>query len=601
MSARIHKSDPTWTPPHGWQLVAPNVWHPTAYRPTRWELSSPRIHNEIEARADLSKCLNADNGLAYFAFHHAWTVDVDDPVGSSPRKVPAFPYLNRFFRSVQKPENCHVEKSRQMLMSWAWMVVFVYDVLFHTNWQALVLSKRAKDVDDGPPTINSNFGKIIFILDHLPPHLWLPYVHKAYQIRIPRTNSTIVGETGKGGMASRGPTFNRALMDEAAYIQHSETVFAGLRQAAKRGTILNSTPNGKGNTFARIRFSNTTSFRKLSFHWSEHPRKAAGLYCVCGWKARLRQGHTNVEQFMAHAPECPRLLENPPKRPQMRSPWYDGQAADLTPDKVASELDISYEGSRAGRVYGMFDQTRHVVQMLDRIGPRYIDEDPDEYRQRYLRLALDPNLETFTTMDIGIGDPTSMLLGQIVDPELPIVRFLDEVEESEQSYDFFVRVIDTVWRPALAAIGASTDLRHFGGQDMNNRDSRKDSWFTNMAREGVYVEYNPDGRAVGGLLEWVDYINDLYRRGLIEISDWCTHLVDATENYHYPTGEDGLPLPGRHLPVHDEWSHSMSAKRYLYEVRFRQKLKDRLGAGVPTRRILARSSGFDRKSEGRIF
>lgn len=587
-----------WQPPVGWIAQAPGVWIPAEYKPTRWELPTPRIRNRAEAREDWIKCAKS---LPYFAFRHAWTLDVDDPSGTpSVRKCPAYPYLRVFFEKVQNPSNTLVDKSRQMLLSWAWMIVFVWDVTFHQNWKSLVLSKKADAVDDGgensDPAV-SNFGKFRFVQQHLAEHLWLPVEYKKFSIRVPATSSMVKGETSKGGKAVRAGTYNRALGDEFAFVEHGEAVFTGLRQSAKTGTCLNSTPNGMGDTFSRIRHSPTTTFQKLSFHWSEHPRKAIGLYCLCGWKATPGNGKTPREQFDDHALACPRLHMNPPRSPEMRSPWYDGQAADMTPEKVASDLDISYESSRRGRCYTAFNQIRNVWQVYHKLGPRRIDETPEDYLWRYLRMAIDPRYACFTTWDIGVGDPTAILFGQIIDDATPRVRFLDEFEFSDQSYDFFARHVNTVWKVAAASVGNPFGFRHYGGTDFTKRESTLDSWWSNLKAEGIHVERE----FKGSTLEWIDFINDQYRNGFIEISEWCKATIDATNNYHFPVDENGEPLPGIHLPVHDEWSHKMDAKRYLYRVRFAGKLHNRAAKGVKTKKILRRGANYDPRTENRRF
>ncbi len=482
-------------------------------------------------------------------------------------------------------------------MSWAWMTVFLWDVIFHKNWPALVMSKRSKEVDKGIGDVDSNFGKLAFIHEHLAEHLWVPVQRKHFSIKVPSTRSYITGETGKGGMAARGPTFKRALMDEAAYIERSESVFKGLRQACKNGTALNSTPAGQGNVFARIRFSKTTTFKKLSFHWSEHPRKSSGLYCLCGWKAKAGIGESPGEQFKKHATACPRLDLKPSREPEMRSPWYDREASDLTPEQIASELDISYERSRAGRVYTAYSSMRNVWQIMDRLGPRRSDENADDYRRRYLRFALDPRLPVMTSWDIGVGDATALGLWQEIDSKIPRVRLVDFIQDSDKSFDFYANIVNTVWKKEFAEIGGKHAFRHYGGQDVKNRDSKLESWFTNLKGEGIHVETAGKGE----LLEWVDFINDWYRRGYIELADWCTEFLDALQNYHYPTDDKGELIPGRHLPVHDEWSHSMDSKRYLFRNRYTAKLYNRHRRGVPTTRILARGGGYDRKTEHRIF
>jgi hypothetical protein len=112
-SRRQRQRVEAWQPPHGWKCIGPGIWVPSDYTPTRWELPAPPIHNVEESKADWAKCANS---LPYFAFTHAWTIDVDDPMGSRPRKIPAFPYLREFFAAVQKPENVLTDKSRQMLL-----------------------------------------------------------------------------------------------------------------------------------------------------------------------------------------------------------------------------------------------------------------------------------------------------------------------------------------------------------------------------------------------------------------------------------------------------------------------------------------------------
>jgi hypothetical protein len=592
-----------WEPPAGWTQTGPGIWVPPNYQPTRWEIAQPPIRNDEDAEREYIKCAKS---LAYFAFVYCWTLDVDDPDGASIRKFPAYPYLRKFFNAVQIPTNTHTEKSRQMALSWAWMITFFWDVLFHQNFSGLVLSKRSVDVDDGGEnsTPDSNFGKVRFIHQCLPEHLWCPVVFKKFSIRVPSTKSHIRGETGKGGKAARGPANNRALMDEAAYVEHSETVFTGLRQAAKRGTALNSTPNGADNTFYRIRFSNTTTFQKLSFHWSEHPRKSIGLYCICGWKAQYGTGLSSRDQFNAHAQECPRLQMDPPRSPEMRSPWYDRESSDMTPEKVASDLDISYSASRRGRVYTAFDQIRNVWQIYHKLGPRLVDETEADYRLRYLRMAIDPRYPCFTTKDIGVGDPTSMLFGQVFDETIPRVRILDEFEKSDESYDFFASIINTVWKPVALDVGNILSFRHFGGYDVKNRDSKLESWWSNLKLEGIHVETGlPSGDPkAGSMLEWLDFINDQFKHGFLELSEFCKHGLDAVSNYHYPIDESsGEPVPGIHLPVHDEWSHWCDALRYLYRNRFMTKLSDRKAKGVTVKRILRRGHGINPRTETRIF
>lgn len=588
-----------YDPPPGWRMVKEGIYAPPDYVQSGWELMPPSITSSAVAKREYARCKQKDSGLAYFAFNYCWTVDEDDPTGIAVRKIPAYGYLRRFYAEMANPANTLIDKSRQMLMSWSMSVVVLHDILFNARWSDLIISKRAKDVDDGgsESTPDSAFGKIRFIHQHLPEFLWLPFVYKKFMIRNPLLESHVKGETGKGSAASRGPTYKRGFMDEAAYIERSESVFKGVRQAAKTGTVMISTPNGKANTFARIRFSATTTFKKLSFHWTEHPRKSAGLYCVCGWKA-VKGGGIPIEQFRAH--DCPRRKMDPPKPPIVRSPWYDEQARDMKDEDVASELDISYERSQRGRVYFTFDQVRHVIGVFDRLGPRDVGETEDEYRWRYLSMMLDPALPLVVCWDFGVSDPTVMLLAQIVSEDPLVVRFVDEVEEAGKSYDFFSNIVNTFWLPAWRHVTRNDNaaILHYGDPAGKQRDSRLSSWTRNLALEGVVLHTV----GMGDPLEWIEFIRDKYQRDQIEISEWCTGLIDATANYHFPLDNNGDPVPGDHMPVHDEWSHKMDAKRYLFRNRYPALLKNRKRRGPTARRILARGKGnYDPGSESRIF
>jgi hypothetical protein len=251
-------------------------------------------------------------------------------------------------------------------------------------------------------------------------------------------------------------------------------------------------------------------------------------------------------------------------------------------------------------VYWKLDQTRNVVAFLDMIGPRRVEETVEEYRVRYLRAALDPRYQTIVGWDFGISasDPTVMLLAQILDEHIPIIRFVDEVEAYQQSYDYYGTIVRDLWLPALTAVSNPYALRHFGDPFGKHRDSSLESWASNLKSEfGIVMQ--TAGR--GEVLEWCDYINDQYGHGNILISDYCSGLIDASQNYHYPLDDDGNPVPGKQLPVHDQWSHKCDAKRYIYRNRFTDKLTNRRGRGVPAKRILARGAGYDRQSETRRF
>jgi hypothetical protein len=585
-----------WSPPGGWIETSRGIWVPPDYKPLAWELQPPTIVTLEDERREYVRC---SQSAPYAIFHYFWSVDVDtDPEQPVFRRIPALPHLRRFLRAWQRPKNIHVEKTRQMLVSWACMALFLWDILFQDDWQNLVVSKKALDVDDGgaQSTYNSLLGKVRMIYEHLPPFLYMPLDIVKYRIHNETRKSGIRGETGNRD-AGRSGAFKRALLDEAARIPASESSFKAARQACKNGLGLVSTPEGKGNVFARIRFTPVTTFEKLSFHWTENPLKNAGLRCEhCTWVAHPGTGLDPREQFLAHV--CPH-----PEGKRATNNWYRRESMDLRPDQIASELDINYEQSVRGRVFPTFNSARHVREMSTYrphsligvnqwgapLGPRFDLEHVDSYRERYLRCALDPLLPIFTCWDFGVGDPTSILLAQELSPDGPLIRFVDEIELADKSYDFFHTFWRDLWLRLWIDLGGNAihSFQHYGDPAGKNRESDLKSWIQNLANANPpimiqhLVPQDMKQRALqGSLLDWLDFIRAQYAKDRIEISSWCSHLIDATSQYHFPVDEEGNPLPGQHEPVHDQWSHACAAKRYMYKYRYLHLLQSRTGGNT---------------------
>jgi len=576
--AHLKQIDEPWVPAPGFVQSRPGVWEPEGYDPSPWELPAPPVETRADAVREFLRC---QKSLSYFAFRHCFSVHVDDKSGLPVwRKFPRYDFLVEFFRDVQEPSNTLVEKTRQMLMSWAWMVVFLWDITFKKNWGNMLLSRRKTEVDDGGAVSShdSLLGKVRHLWLALPPYLQPPLQFHYMVVRHIALNSYIRGEVGTV-KAGRGRATKRALMDEAAWVDNSEAIFTGIRQAAKNGTILTSTPNGTANVFARIRFDQHTTFKRFTFHWTRHPEKSAGLYCTCGWRADPASPTPPVDQLQAHP--CGNRLKTPSFGPEPRSPWYNHEVRDMTPEQVASELDISYEKSRRGRVYGAFDSVRQTLnhqRLIDPatgrpLGERDRDEDVDVYRQRYLRavLSLAPRRPCVVGWDFGVDDPTSLLLGHVLDESSMTVRWIDEFEFNDRSWDFYHAFVTEAWAP-IVKLMTGYDLLHYGDPSGKNRESDLKSWVSNLRSRDPKIVVLSEPK-VGSMLDWLDFIHNRIRQQRFEVSTWCVHFLDALANYKYPTDKDGQPIPGQHLPVHDKFSHVCDAMRYVYKFRWAARLK----------------------------
>jgi hypothetical protein len=559
----------------GFVEVGPEIWQPANYVPSPYELSSPAIRNDHEAKLEISRCARS---LKHFVFHHVWSLHNDDPSGRPQyRKFPHYAYLEHFFDNVQRPCNVHVEKSRQMTMSIAWCAVFLWDILFHDNWAGLFVSRRDWLVDDGgiAATTNSLFGKTLHMWQSLPRYLRYPLRVRKGLIQCDTTHSHIEGHTGSPS-TGRGSTYNRALMDECAHLEYGNTLHASLSQACKTGLAMSDVPFGTDNVFYRVRHNPLSGFKYLNYHWSVHPDKSKYLYCQCGWKADPESEVPLREQYDIHE-RIAKSVETIEDRivHQMRSPWYDRATAAMTPEIVAAEFDINYSMSRRGRVFETFDSSRQCYESVKATGAKRETETPEEYRERYLRTVIMPGVPCVVGWDFGVDDPTSLVLGQILDEELMYIRWLDDFEDRNKSWDYYASFVNGLWAPIVREV-TGFDLMHYGDPAGKQRASDLMSWITNLrsAKPSIVVVHHPKR---GSLLEWIDFTHNRIRKGNFEVSRYATKLIDHLEQYHYPTDDEGNLIPGRQEPVHDEHSHACSALRYVYQFRWSHRL---IGDGI---------------------
>lgn len=209
--------------------------------------------------------------------------------------------------------NLLIEKSRQMGLSWLLMAFQLWAVLFRPGFTALNVSRKQEEVDDRTP--RSLFGKLRFMYDRLPPFLRPAEVDSAFmRFAVPELDSFVRGESANDD-AGRGGTFSFVLVDEAAHIDNAGTMWLALKQSSPC-IVLNSTPNGKGNLFARVRFDRDSSFEMVRVHWREHPERDDA--------------------------------------------WYAAATKDMTEEEIGQELEISYEKSARDRICREFEYAVHV-------------------------------------------------------------------------------------------------------------------------------------------------------------------------------------------------------------------------------------------------
>ena len=449
--------------------------------------SLPEDHKEYY-KVEIARCMLHPS---YFATKYCKTINIEK---NEIALFPNYPYLVEFLEENRIPTNEHDEKSRQMLISWAFMVLFLYDLLFVDNVAGFITSRKEFLVDDGGSvsTPHSLLGRIRFMYDHLPPFLQQRLDFRYLKIKNPATNSFVIGESANPN-AGRSGTWYRALMDEGALIRQSESVFASIYQACKNGTYINSTPYGRGGAFGRIRFDKKTEFRKRSLHWKLHPER-------------------NQE-------------------------WYDKQVVNMTPDQIARELDISYEKSIAGQIYSMFDFNKQV-------GDYPFNPDLPLYRGWDFGVGNPTFILWFQERPVP-GQP------------YPEIRIIDELEASGQTPPFFAQACNDKPFFTRNQHGRKipVDVIDYGDPAGKQRELNLKSWVSWLGEYGIkiIVKYGlrivdsisngqrvmPYVRVDKGCTRFLECISNYKHptdeQGLV-ISDgyednWATHCMKAFEYY----------------------------------------------------------------------
>lgn len=279
--------------------------------------------------------------------------------------------------------NLLVEKSRQIGETWVFAAIICWLLHFHET-RGLFMHQRLAEVADRGWTIDSFFGRVKYVDDHLDkaarPNetklVFRPPASDPAAIENPRTKASVRGECQRDD-PGRGSTFDWAIVDEAAHVTHGELVHAAIDDACAEGKVYLSTPWGDDNFHARLCDERPEGWQYLRLHWSTHPIYGQGTHV-----AGQDEGCEKCRAIVSGEPWSPSnpVAHRYPGR--LTSPWYDRAVIGKTDEQVAGELDIDRAGALGARVYGEFESSIHVV----RDGIPYDDRLP-------LELALDFGLD----------------------------------------------------------------------------------------------------------------------------------------------------------------------------------------------------------------
>lgn len=261
---------------------------------------------------------------------------------------------------IKNGEDLVVEKSREMGITWIFLICMDWLCRFQAYHDSIMISKSAKAVDE--QSRQSLFGKLRFIHEHLPKWLHDPDPKKSIDNKnvfiYDKTKSTTTGQasTGKAGVSERG---TEMFIDEFQQIEEDWAVLE--RTAATTNCrLFNGTHLGLDTALYAL--TQSKHIKKLRFHWTQHPKKNKGLY---RWNPHHKDGARvehlryneltdDIEALAGPEYQFPpdydfNKSEHPlgGPHPGIRSPWYDKEFERVVESipAMAREQDINPSGS----------------------------------------------------------------------------------------------------------------------------------------------------------------------------------------------------------------------------------------------------------------
>lgn len=395
-----------------------------------------------------------------------------------------------------------VEKSRDMGASWIALYAIVWCWMFMPGFQALIGSRTEDLVDN--KTMDSLFGKIDYILRRLP---FLPEGFSMEKDRIrlkiinPMNGNVIKGESASADFGRQG-RYRVVLLDEMAFWEAPEESWASCGEST-RCRLAITTPPKRPNFAKYLRFSGIIDV--VTLHWHQHPLKDEA--------------------------------------------WYQLMKSEKTPEELAREVDINWEGAITGRVYPEVDHIRVGNFPYHPEWPLYVSHDPGH----------DP-------------DPHAMGWFQ-VNPENDRIRLLETFEAPKKIAAWFGPLfgynIDSefVYTPKeLELINKVKDWKrgsHMGDVygNMANQvtgTSIYDEWHTHFKIyvnvNGKAVDYETRKRSARQVIMRLD-INDTPNN---------KYFVECIKDARYPDlTENSNRVTPNNKPIHDWTSHLRSMIEYF--------------------------------------
>lgn len=480
--------------------------------------------------ARLRECLKLEckNDPKFFFENFLYTVKNDTMFSDRlPYAIPFIPFdyqaemIDLIWYAIVNRKSVFVEKSRQMSVTWLVMGLYLYGFLFHWH-RYLNISKTADEVDK-KGDINSCFGRLRFMLDFLPSFL-LPIGfdksdggenNKFMAITSPDGPASITGESANPD-AGRGGTYTSTFLDEMGFMKDATSINKACSSATPC-RIMNSTPNGEGNEYYRMR---TMALDQAKLPLEQRTIIAISLH----WKLH----------------------------PYYTDEWYAYHTSQKTKEQIEQELEINYNVSVKWRVYKRF--------ALPPTGDVDIGDFPYDYTlPLYVSIdnshwGADPHAAVVFQTDRN----GNIVVIDSVQTELDITEmahFMAKMPLQRELPNELLNFYDR-WRTYKKAIFI------WDPYDTNSTWNN-----TSIAEEykkvGIILTVPNIIKGIdGNIPEQIRLTTQNLSR--VKVNARCTDFISAMQNARYPETKEGSnATTQKMIPVHDWTSHYRTSFEYL--------------------------------------
>lgn len=187
-------------------------------------------------------------------------------------KIPfqLYPFQEDALGDFKENDRLVILKSRQLGISTLTAGYALWLILFHNDKNCLVVA-----IDQN--TSKNLVTKVRVMFENLPSWLRLPAT-ESNKLSMRLSNGSQIKAVASTGTSGRSEALSLVIIDEAAFLDGAEELWASLQQTLSTGGqgIILSTPNGTGNFFHKIwtkAEAGENKFKTLRLPWTVHPER----------------------------------------------------------------------------------------------------------------------------------------------------------------------------------------------------------------------------------------------------------------------------------------------------------------------------------------